>query len=185
MTALSHDTAQAFVVPGPLRPTTVRATPAREAKGQPLWTRLANSSPISGMGTRGFLILVAVLLSASLAMMLALNTLLAKGSFTRYDLMMRKSELVIAEQALAAELTRLESPSALEKKALEFGMVRNPNPAFLDLSTGAVLGTPVPAEAPTPPPATDVDPNAAPVAAPGGVAGGGETALGLRVVETP
>lgn len=184
MTALSHDTAQSFVVPGPLRPTTLRAKAPRSASRTPLRTRWLTASPITGMGTRGFLILVAILLSGSLALLLALNTLLAKGSFTRYDLMMRKSELVIQEQALAAELTRLESPSALENKAREFGMVRNPNPAFLDLATGTVLGTPVPAEAPTPPQQANADPNA-PVTAPGGAAGGGETALGLRVVETP
>lgn len=174
MTALPHDVTRPVIGVGPLRTTRVRA-----ATHEPLLAKLTKLRPVAEMSTRTFLVLVATLLTLSLVTTLALNTLLAQGSFERYELMNKKAELVITEQSLAQELTRLESPQALQQKAREMGMVVNPNPAFIDVTTGQVLGVPVPAESPDP---------AAPGAIPGQVptAGtdgpGGETPLGLQAV---
>jgi hypothetical protein len=130
------------------------------------------------MSTRTFLLLVAIALGSSLGLMLALNTLMAQGSFQRYELMLEKSELVITEQALAGTLASLDAPAALATRAESMGMVMNPNPAFIDLRTGQLLGEPAIAEIPDP--TLDI-----------GVSGeveptsdvGGEVAVGLQPVE--
>lgn len=174
MTALPHDLTRPVIGVGPLRASRVRA-----ASRKPRFAVLFRLRPVAEMSTKAFLVLVATLLTLSLVTMLALNTLLAKGSFERYDLVSRKADLVITEQSLAQELTRLESPQALEKKARELGMVTNPNPAFIDVTTGQVLGVPVPAVKPEPVIAPTPQPGQASPAA----GAGGEVALGLRVVE--
>lgn len=177
MTALPHDLTRPVMGLGPLRSTKVRA-----ASREPRLAKVVRLRPVAEMSTRTFLVVVATLLSLSLVTMLALNTLLAQGSFERYDLVSRKAELVITEQSLSQELTRLESPQALEKKAREMGMVVNPNPAFIDLTTGQVVGVPVTAQKPDPAVLAATTGQRAGAATSGP---GGEVALGLRVAEVP
>lgn len=90
--------------------------------------------------TRTFLVLIAAMLSVSLIAMLVLNTILAQGSFVRYDLVTRNSQLGVIEQDLSQQVASLESPFELEKRARELGMVPAPNPVYIDLATGRVLG---------------------------------------------
>lgn len=194
MTTVPHHTTRPMVGAGPWRvprgPAGSRRDHGSQAAGGPRVSRVGTAEvrrrlpswlsfrPIAQLRTRTFLLLVTGLLAFSLVSMLALNTMLAKGSFARYDLMNRKAELVITEQQLQSDLTALESPQALDKKAKELGMVHNPNAAFVDIAKGKVLGSPSPAPVPSTP-----SPGASAGSGTGGVTGngqGGTTPLGLR-----
>ncbi len=91
-----------------------------------------------------FAILVGALLTVGLLGLLALNTALAQRSFAAHDLSQRINALTDQEQALQQQVAVLESPQSLAAKAAVLGMVPSGNPAFLDLRTGKVLGTPAP-----------------------------------------
>lgn len=101
------------------------------------------------MRTRNFLMLVAGLLTAALLSSLALNTMLAQGSFVRYDLMTRNAELGLQEQALSREVADMSAPFALQQRAANLGMVPALNPVYIDLTAGKVLGRPEAAEPPS------------------------------------
>lgn len=101
---------------------------------QSVLTRLGN------MRTRTFLIMVGALLTGTLGLMLTLNTMMAQGSFTRFDLASQNNELGRQQQALSQELAALQSPFALQRRAEALGMVPSTSPLFIDLSTGQVIG---------------------------------------------
>lgn len=170
MTAMPHDTSRVLVSVPTLRRNPRAQSRSREGLSQ----RILAMRPIANLGNRTFLLLVAAALAMSLVVMLALNTLMAKGSFQRYELMTQKSSLVIQEQALANELALLDTPSALAERADEMGMVMNPNPVFVDLRTGQLLGEPTIAESPDPTRDLGVDGDVTPTAD-----GGGEVVVGL------
>ena len=185
-------TAGAFGVRGSAAEVARQRRATRAARRQ-LATPVADTRPtavrlMSRLSTRGFVLLIALLFTITLGGVLALNTLLTKGSFTRYELLTQDAELVIREQALAAQIATLESPQNLATKAYELGMVPNTSPVFIDPATGALRGTPVPApemaESPLAPTgaagATDTKPEEAGQTIPGTA---GETPLGLRPVE--
>jgi len=165
---------------------------ARAARRQ-LATPVVDTRPtavrlMSRLSTRGFVLLIALLFTITLGGVLALNTLLTKGSFARYELLTQDAELVIREQALAAQIATLESPQNLATKAYELGMVPNTSPVFIDPATGALRGTPVPApemtESPLAPPGSTSSTEVKPETATPTVAGAaGETPLGLRPAE--
>jgi hypothetical protein len=98
-----------------------------------------------------FILLVLGLLLAGMVSLLLLNTALAEGSFVVQELQQRATELADDEATLAQEVAVAESPAELAARAADLGMVATTSPAFLRLSDGAILGTPVPAEAPAPP----------------------------------
>jgi hypothetical protein len=83
--------------------------------------------------------------------LLALNTVLAKGSFAAYDLRAEAAALADREQALLQQVATAESPEQLEAAARGLGMVPAQNPVFLRLADGKVLGVPVAATAPPKP----------------------------------
>ncbi|MCB0914750.1 MAG: hypothetical protein H6525_05565 [Actinobacteria bacterium] len=174
MTALPHDSSRAFVAVPTLR----RNVRVQRRPRQGFWTRILAAKPISGIGNRTFLLLVAAALAVSLVTMLGLNTIMAKGSFQRYELMNTKSELEVREQALANELALLDTPAALAERADAMGMVVNPSPVFIDLRSGALLGEPTAAAAPDPARDIGVDRDATPT-----TDAGGESPVGLVPVE--
>ena len=98
-----------------------------------------------------FILLVLGLLLAGMVSLLLLNTALAEGSFVVQELQQRATELADDEATLAQEVAVAESPAELAARAADLGMVATTSPAFLRLSDGAILGTPVPGEAPAPP----------------------------------
>lgn len=157
MTAMPHDPSRPLAMSVPtMRRTSTRAghsARAEQAQRRPsgnLAARVLQVRPLAKIGTKTFLLLVAAALALSLGLMLALNTLMAQGSFQRYELMMTKSNLVITEQSLEGTLASLDTPAALATRAESMGMVMNPNPAFIDLSTRQLLGEPAIAEPPDP-----------------------------------
>ncbi len=113
---------------------------------------------------------VAAVLGLGLLALLGLNTLLGQNAFVIQDLRQQAAQLSDREEALRQEVAELEAPARLADQARALGMVPAPQPAFVDPTTGAVLGVPAPGVAPPKPaPAPDpapaaVDPAAAPAA---------------------
>ncbi|ROS54227.1 hypothetical protein [Frigoribacterium sp. PhB24] len=83
-----------------------------------------------------------VLLLAQLAISIALSD----GAYKISDLQAAKTELVRDQQKYSEQRDVLSSPQNLAANADELGMVRNSNPVYLDLATGAIHGSPAPAE---------------------------------------
>jgi hypothetical protein len=99
-----------------------------------------------------FVVLVAALLVAGLGGLLFLHTALAEDSFRLHDLQVRSALLDNEEQALEQSLAAEAAPRRLSDRALQLGMVRSENPAFIRLSDGRILGKPKAGVAPPPPP---------------------------------
>ena len=89
-----------------------------------------------------FVIFVVSLLAAGLVGLLLLNTQLQSGTFQITSLSNQADQLRDQQQSLEKQVRTLESPQNLADRALKMGMVPNPNPVFLRLSDGRVLGVP-------------------------------------------
>ncbi|HEY3561924.1 MAG TPA: hypothetical protein VGL05_30870 [Kribbella sp.] len=89
-----------------------------------------------------FVIFVVSLLAAGLVGLLLLNTELQSGTFGITKLSSQADQLRDQQEALEKQVRTLESPQNLSDRALRMGMVPNPNPVFLRLSDGRVLGVP-------------------------------------------
>ena len=85
------------------------------------------------------------LLVVSLLAVLLLNTRMAQGEYTRYDLQTRLAQSAQNQQRIATELDQAAAPARLAAAARQLGMVPSPGGAYLRLADGAVLGDPVPA----------------------------------------
>jgi hypothetical protein len=96
-----------------------------------------------------FVIFVLSLLAAGLVGLLLLNTELQSGTFRVTDLSNRADQLRDQQEQLERQVRTLESPQNLSDRALRMGMVPNPNPVFLRLSDGRVLGVPAEGKAGT------------------------------------
>lgn len=92
-----------------------------------------------------FVALVVGLLGAGLIGLLLLNTGMERGAFKVTALRAQVAALDIRQQALQLQVAALQDPQAVAERAQRLGMVPNVSPAFLDLRTGKVLGTSVPA----------------------------------------
>jgi cell division protein FtsB len=87
-----------------------------------------------------FAILVGIVLLAGVAGLLLFNTHMQKNSFTATSLEARASALHAQEQALRMQVDELRDPQRLAERARGMGMVPPDAPAFLDLSTGTIVG---------------------------------------------
>ena len=94
-----------------------------------------------------FAVLVLAVLVAGVVGLLMFNTNMQQTSFTATALQDRVNELTAKEQSLNMELDQLRDPQRLAKAAKQLGMVAPPEPAFVRLSDGRVLGNPTPATA--------------------------------------
>jgi hypothetical protein len=94
-----------------------------------------------------FVVGVVGVLAAGLVGLLLLNIAMQKGAFELARLDAQANDLQTRQQALDLEVDRLASPARLAQRASAQGMVANPNPVFLDLATGEVVGRPTPAAA--------------------------------------
>jgi type II secretory pathway pseudopilin PulG len=101
-----------------------------------------------------FVMLVAAILVLGLVGLLLLNLSMQKASFRLAALQDRAAALQTTEQSLDLKVDRLSSSNRLSDEAIRMGMVPNPNPVFLDLSDGSVVGDPTAAR----PRAVPVDP---------------------------
>ncbi|GAB2970189.1 hypothetical protein [Frigoribacterium salinisoli] len=78
---------------------------------------------------------------------LGISIALSDGAYQISALQSEQTELARDQQKYAEQLDVLSSPQNLANNADALGMVRNSNPVYLDLATGAVHGVPAPAEA--------------------------------------
>lgn len=125
----------------------VRARVARQRVEQRLRPRLRVVPPrVANARSGPFVSLVAAILVSGLVGLLLLNLAMQKGSFRLAELETEASSLQTREQRLDLIVDRLSSSDRLETEAIRMGMVPNPNPVFLDLSDGSVIGDPVAAE---------------------------------------
>ncbi len=94
-----------------------------------------------------FVVLVSMMLVGGVVGLLLFNTSLQQASFTTTALEEKASALDAKKQALQMELARLRDPQRVAARAKKIGMVPAASPAFIRLSDGKVLGTPMPADA--------------------------------------
>ena len=92
-----------------------------------------------------FAVLVLAILVGGVVGLLTFNTNMQQSSFRATALQEQVNVLTAREQALDMELDALRDPQRLAGAAKELGMVAPPQPAFLRLADGRVLGNPTPA----------------------------------------
>ena len=89
-----------------------------------------------------FAVLVLAMLVAGVVGLLMFNTHMQQSSFTATALQVKVTALTAKEQSLNMQLDQLRDPQELAKAAKRLRMVAPSTPAFLQLSTGRILGTP-------------------------------------------
>ena len=107
-----------------------------------------------------FVTLVSIVLLGGVVGLLLFNTSMQQASFAATSLEQQAATLTAREQTLKMELDVLRDPQRVARQAQRMGMVTAPTPAFLDLSTGEVLGEPVAATRTAP---LRLDPKAPPL----------------------
>ncbi|WP_341729951.1 hypothetical protein [Brooklawnia sp.] len=119
---------QAPINPGPdAQPTVLRAVP-RQAR------QLAQLP---------FILFIAALLGGGLTGVLILSTTIQTQSGELTALQTQEAELRYQEAALVAQAQGLRSSQSLAEQAWALGMRPNPNPAFIKMPNGEILGVPV------------------------------------------
>jgi hypothetical protein len=121
-------------------PSKARVTPAPAKRPEPK-LRVVYGAPFRPP-RMPFVIFVVSLLAAGLVGLLLLNTELQSGTFQVTKLNSQAGQLRDQQEQLEKQVRTLESPQNLADRALRMGMVPNPNPVFLRLSDGQVLGVP-------------------------------------------
>lgn len=129
-------------------PSKARVTPAVPAKKQEPKLRIVYGAPFRPP-RMPFVIFVVSLLAAGLVGLLLLNTELQRGTFQVTALNQQADQLRDQQEQLERQVRTLESPQNLADRSLRMGMVPNPNPVFLRLSDGRVLGVPAEGKAGT------------------------------------
>ncbi len=114
----------------------LRGRAARLARLFPSGARQAARAP--------FVLLVVLLLGGGLIGLLVLNSALSEGAFRLDDLQKETKSLTDEEQSLQRDIDAYSAPDALQRRALELGMVPGGDPAFLN-PDGSVRGAPSPA----------------------------------------
>ena len=128
-------------------PSKARVTPAPAKRSEPK-LRVVYGAPFRPP-RMPFVIFVVSLLAAGLVGLLLLNTELQGGTFHVTELNKQADQLRDQQEQLEKQVRTLESPQNLADRALRMGMVPNPNPVFLRLSDGRVLGVPAEGKAGT------------------------------------
>jgi hypothetical protein len=125
----------------------VRARVSRIRPDSGTRSRLSVVPPRATTARSGpFVLLVAAILVTGLVGLLMLNLSMQKASFQLASLQDRSDALQTREQRLDVTVDRLSSSDRLTDEATRMGMVPNPNPVFLDLSNGKVIGDPAVAQ---------------------------------------
>jgi uncharacterized protein HemX len=126
----------------------------RETQRRPLPAG-ARSSPLTvvvpGASRRAarvpFVLVVVLALALGVVGLLLVNTSLQQGAFRLAALQTQAADLLARQQGLELAVEAQRDPQRVAARAQRLGMVPNPNPAFLRLSDGRVLGVPRPAVA--------------------------------------
>lgn len=129
------------------------ATLTRRALGaRPVRTARPRPRPGGQAARMPFVLLVVALLGGGLISLLLLNSALNEGSFQLSRLKKETTALTDEEQALQRDVDGYSAPDALQRRALELGLVPGGSPVFIG-ADGKIAGTPSEAEAPPPSPA--------------------------------
>ncbi len=123
-----------------------------------------------------FILVLALVLGIGMAGLLVLNTTIQDQSVRLRNLQIEAQILGYREANLQSQVNQLRSSAELAQRASALGMRPNPHPAFLEVPSGRVLGTPyavtgneIPTQVaplPPPPPAPVVEAPPAPPAEP-------------------
>ncbi|MDO5083510.1 hypothetical protein EII34_08400 [Arachnia propionica] len=108
--------------------------------------RLRIAAAPTNVSTLGFLLIVAGLVVVGMVAVMIITTQVGAQSRELSALRKEATTLSYQEAALTSELQEVASPGSLALRAAELGMVPNPFPAFVDLSTGQLLGEPRPVQ---------------------------------------
>lgn len=119
--------------PRPLR------LPQRGRLARPSLTILA--APRTGRSVIPFALLCTLIVVAALGSVLYLNVEMTGTSYEITRLQNQSQRLSEEQQALAETNDQLGTPQALEQQARELGMVPVDDPAYIDLTTGEILGS--------------------------------------------
>lgn len=92
-----------------------------------------------------FAVLVFLILGAGVVGLLMFNTHMQQASIYATHLQAKADRLQAKSEELAQEVDGLRDPQQVAAAALDIGMVMPPNPAFVNLKTGRIEGTPIPA----------------------------------------
>lgn len=95
---------------------------------------------------RNAILLLSIILS-TIVLQILLSIATASGAYEISALKTHLNDVSRQAESMKQKNDALESPQFLAMKAEQLGMVINNTPAFLRLSDGAVLGTPIPATA--------------------------------------
>ena len=90
-----------------------------------------------------FVALIALILAGGVAGLLLFNTQMQQGAFQIEHLQAEAAALSATQQDESMQLLRMSDPQRLAAAARRLGMVAPPNPAFLDLANGRILGVPI------------------------------------------
>ena len=116
-----------------------RAASARQRR-RPLLAALPRAT--SQMSGLAFAVVVLLVLALGLVAALVLNTPLQSQSAAITEKKAAVDSLSHQQAALASKVDVKRSPTQLQAAAVKLGMVPDLNPAFIDLRTGKVIGTP-------------------------------------------
>lgn len=119
------------------------ARPAPAPAPQPPRLRVV-AAPDHARSRAGAALWCAVLLVAGLVTLLLLQNSLTEGAYDLRTAQQEARKLGEEEQALREQLEKLKAPDNLAAAAGRLGMVPAPNPAFLRVPGGEVLGVPAP-----------------------------------------
>ena len=89
-----------------------------------------------------FAVLVSLILGAGVVGLLMFNTQMQQDSFYATRLQQQADQLTAQRESLQLELDALRDPQRLAQAGRQLGMVVPPTPAFVDLVTGRIVGTP-------------------------------------------
>lgn len=94
------------------------------------------------MSNLAFIVVISLILALGLVAALVLNTTLQSQSAQLTTRKATVESLSHKEAALTSSVDVKRSATNLQASARQLGMVPNPRPAFIDLRTGKVIGTP-------------------------------------------
>lgn len=115
-------------------------SPVTESRATPL--RAVPSRSGRQIAQLPFVLIIALLLGGGMTGVLVLSTTIQTQSAELSTLQAREAELRYQEAALVAQAQDLRSSAKLAERAWALGMRPNPQPAFIQLPGGQVVGVP-------------------------------------------
>jgi len=92
------------------------------------------------LGRVPFVLALIVILGVGMAGLLALNTSLQGQAFQARSLSQKANQLTYQEASLRTQVSELRSSDNLAARAFKLGMRPDPNPGFIELGSGKVVG---------------------------------------------